>query len=169
MPSWKVAIVPDRSSAGRRGQLRRRVPLRGDAGAAAIEFVSIAVLLLIPLVYLVITLGRIQAASLAAQAGARAATRAMTTAESSEQGLTRADSAAGIALADQGFDINDGTLSLQCSAQPCLTPGAGVQAKLDVRVVLPGVPSFVDGVIPLRVTVTATQVAVVDLFRAGQS
>ncbi len=145
--------------------MRRDASMPRDAGAAAVEFISIAVLLMVPLVYLVVTLGRIQAASLAAQAGARAAARALTTADSADQGRARAGAAAQLALSDQGFDPDDGTLGLHCAAQPCLTPGASVNSRLDVRVVLPGVPSFVDGIIPLAVTVTAEQVAIVDRFR----
>jgi Flp pilus assembly protein TadG len=138
-----------------------------DAGSAAVEFASIGMLLMIPLVYLVMTLGRIQAGSLAAQSGARSAARVMTTAGSSAQGSARAQVAADLALADQGFDSADGTLSLDCADQPCLTPGAQVRAQVDVQVGLPLVPAFLSEVIPLSVTVTASQLAVVDDFRAA--
>lgn len=157
MPSWKAQTV----WCERRGS--------SDAGAAVIEFLSIAVLLLVPLVYLVITLGRVQAASLAAHSGARAAARAVTLSESSDRGGRRAEVAAELALQDQGFVLDAGQLRVRCLAQPCLSPGAEVDVTLTVRVVLPGVPGFVDGVVPLAVTVTATQVEMVDRFRVADS
>ncbi len=137
----------------------------GDAGSAVIEFIALALLLLLPLVYLVITLGRIQAGSLAAQSGARAAARALVTADSGAQGRAWANAAARLALTDQGFQPGAGRLTITCSVQPCLTPGAEVGARLTVQVVLPGVPGFVDALIPLRVTVTARQLQIVDRFR----
>ena len=91
----------------------------------------------------------------------------MTSAQSAEAGRAAARDTTQLALSDQGFDVRDGVLELTCSRQPCLTPGGRVEAQVDVRVVLPGIPGFVDGVIPLSVTVTASQVAIVDRFRAA--
>ncbi len=53
-------------------QLARRVRLsRRDRGRAVVEFVFLGVLLLVPLIYLVMVIGRIQAAAFAVSTAAR--------------------------------------------------------------------------------------------------
>ena len=53
-----------------------------DRGSAALEFILVGMLLLVPLVYLIVSLGLIQGQSLGAEAGARHIARALSTAES---------------------------------------------------------------------------------------
>jgi hypothetical protein len=145
-----------------------RAPSGTDRGSASIEFVAIGVLLLIPLVYLVIALSRVQAASFAADGSARAAARAFVTAADDRDARRRAETAVRLGLLDQGFtDPADADLVLECD-QPsaCLTPGGQVRVLIQVRVLLPGIPRFLDRALPARVTVRAGQVAVVDEFRA---
>jgi hypothetical protein len=129
-----------------------------------VEFLGAALLLLIPLVYLVVTLGRVQAGAFAAEGAARDAVRAMVTAESSAAGAARAEAAVGIALADQGFARESGALTLECSAQPCLMPGAAVGAVVRVEVPLPLLPDAVRGWVPLSVPVEATRTGTVDRY-----
>lgn len=132
-----------------------------------VEFVSVGVLLMVPLVYFVITMGRIQAASFAADGSAREAARAFVTAADDEDGYRRAAIAVRLGLRDQGFDDpDDGTLSVECEERLCLTPGKRIVARVEVHVVLPGVPHLVDRSVSTSVTVRATQLAVVDEFRA---
>lgn len=139
---------------------------RGDAGSAVVEFVSLGLLLMVPLVYLAIALGRVQAATLAADGSAREAARAFVTAADDAEGSVRAAAAVRLGLRDQGFDRPSAdALDLRCSARPCLTPDARVVVRVRVDVVLPGVPAFVDRVVPARITVRSEQVATVDRFR----
>jgi Na+-transporting methylmalonyl-CoA/oxaloacetate decarboxylase gamma subunit len=141
----------------------------GDAGSALVEFLGISLVLLVPIVYLVLVLGRIQAATFAAEGAAREAARVYVAADDAEQGTVRAVTAVGIALLDQGFDDDPaGALAVRCSADPCLTPGAEVAATVQVRVPLPFVPTFVRDVVPLEVPVTAERVAPVDAFRVAR-
>lgn len=49
----------------------RRSALHDDAGSAALEFITIGVILLVPLVYLVVALGAIQEQTLGVEAAAR--------------------------------------------------------------------------------------------------
>jgi hypothetical protein len=147
----------------------RAGPRPDDAGSAVVEFVTLGMLLLLPLVYLVITVGRIQAASFAADGSAREAARAFITARSEAEGERRAAEAVRLGLADQGFDAGDAELGFECTASPCLEPGARVTARVDVQVVLPGIPAFAERAVPLRVTVRAAHVAVVDVFRPRAS
>ena len=139
---------------------------RGDEGSAVVEFVTIGVLLLVPVVYLVLTLGRVQAASFAAEGAARESARLVVTAPSEADGQTRALAATGWALRDQGFaDDPSRAVTVTCSARPCLTPGADVSVTVRVDVPLPGVPLGVSAVLPTVVPVSATHVQVVDEFR----
>ncbi len=107
-----------------------------DEGSAIIEFVFLAVLMLVPIVYLIVALGRIQAGALAVEQGAREAGRAFVTAPDETSGAARAQTAAALAFHDQGFaGPYDGQLTLSCSAAPCLT-GDGrvtVDAQITVR------------------------------------
>jgi len=151
-----------------RERLRRaRGEGRRDEGSAVVEFVSLGVLMLLPMVYLVVTMGRLQAAAYATDSSARAAARAVVTADTEQQGLARAAAQVKLGLLDQGFDVDpSAALTITCSASPCLTPEGRVEATVTVDVVLPGVPAFLDEAIPTHVPVTARQVAMVDRFRS---
>jgi hypothetical protein len=136
-----------------------------ERGSAVVEFVSLGVLLIVPLLYFVIAMGRIQAAAFAADGSAREATRAFVTATDEADGRQRAKIAVRLALRDQGFQAEDGVLALECERSPCLTPGATVVARVEVRVILPGVPRFVDHALSTSVRLRSSQTAVVDEFR----
>jgi hypothetical protein len=139
-----------------------------DAGSAVVEFVGVALVLLVPLVYLVAVLGRIEAATFAVEGAAREAARTYAQADTSDDGAQRALAAVGIALTDQGFtDDPAHALAITCSDDPCLTPGGDVEARVEVVVPLPFVPSFVRDRVPLEIPVAATRAAAVDEFRAA--
>ncbi len=138
----------------------------GDAGSAVVEFVTVGVLMLIPTVYLIVTLSRIQAGIFATEGAARAAGRAITAADTEAEGRALAGMVVGYALADQGFDDDPFSVTtVTCSATPCLTPQASVTVTVEVSVDLPGVPGFAADVIPTSIPVSATHTAVVDRFR----
>lgn len=131
-----------------------------------VEFCLLSVLMLVPLVYLVAVLGRVQAAALAAQTAAREAGRAFATAPDDETAGQRAQSAAAIAFDDQGFgQPGTGSVDVTCAGEPCLAPDARIEARTRVLVLLPGVPRVLDRVVPTRIEVTARQVVTVDRFR----
>ncbi|HZL01565.1 MAG TPA: pilus assembly protein [Cellulomonas sp.] len=144
-----------------------RAAVRDDAGNAIVEFLAVTVLLLIPILYLVLVLGRLQAATFAADGAAREAGRAYAQASTSDLGSARAVAAVGIALRDQGFEDVDpaSSLVLECSSVPCLEPGSDVAASVAFAVRLPFVPSFVRSVVPLEIPVRGDAVAPVDAFR----
>lgn len=146
---------------------RRAVALRvaAEAGSAVVEFVFLAVLLMVPLFYLVMTLSRIQAGAYAASTAAREAGRAFVTASEPAAAKDRAAAAARIAFEDQGFDADTATLTMTCDGTPCLRAEGRVEMATTVTVPLPLVPSFARGAVPLEVPVTASHVAVVDRFR----
>lgn len=141
----------------------------GDEGSSVIEFLGLSLVLLVPLVYLVLVLGRIEAATFAGEGAAREAARTYVVADSADEGAERAIAAAGIALQDQGFDDDPAqALTITCSTSPCLAPGSDVAARIDIRVPLPFVPGFVRDVVPLEIPVSAERVAPVDAYRASR-
>ena len=142
-----------------------RLRAAGERGSALVEFVFLAVLLMVPLFYLVMTLARVQAGAYAASAAAREAGRAYVTATSADVAAPRAQTAARIAFEDQGFGARDAALTLRCDGSPCLRPEGRVEMSTTVVVPLPLVPAFARHVVPLQVPVRASHVAVVDRFR----
>lgn len=139
---------------------------RSDEGSAIIEFLFLGVLMLVPLIYLVLTLARIQAGSYAVTTAAREAGRAFVTAQSGQDAGARARAAADIAFGDQGFD-GVGTLEVSCSTSPCLTPDARVETTARVTVPLPLIPGFARDVVPLEIPLTASHLSTVDRFRSA--
>lgn len=139
---------------------------RDERGTAVVEFIVLGVVLLLPLVYLVMFLGRVQAGAYAATAAAREAGRAYVTATSGESAPGRAQSAARIAFEDQGFE-DTGEVTVTCNGSPCLRPEGRVLVSAQVTVPLPLIPAFARGVIPLQVPVTTTYVGTVDRFRGA--
>lgn len=136
----------------------------GDDGSAAVEFLAVGLLLLVPLVYLVLTLGRVQVGTFAAEAGAREASRLLATTAGDDRATARAEAAVALALADQGFDPVPGSLELDCASTPCRTPESAVAATVHVDVELPLVPGFVRDVWPAVVGVEVRRTAVADRF-----
>ncbi|WP_061963998.1 hypothetical protein [Demequina aurantiaca] len=151
------------------GRLRpSRLRTLSDEGSASLEFIALTLLLLVPLVYLVIAVGQIQAGTFAAEASARAAARGAVVAgvAALEDGETEADAlgiadgyahaASSVAISDFGLgSAATSTIELSCSEDPCFTPGSEVTSRVSVTVPLPGVPSFLRGAVPLAVTVSA--------------
>lgn len=139
----------------------------GDSGSAVVEFVTLGVLLLVPVVYFVLAMGRVQAAAFAVEGASREAARVLAAAEDEQVGQRRMAAVVALVVADQGFDGNGDpapAVSVVCEATPCLTAEAAVTVTVELDVVLPGVPAFVDRYIPTRVPVRAEGVAVVDRY-----
>lgn len=136
-----------------------------DGGAALVEFVLLAVVLIVPLAYLVLAVFEVQRAAFATSSAAREAARVFVVAPSSAQGELRARQAVSLAMDDQGLDGGAAALRIECLADPCLTPGARVRVEVDVAVGLPFVPWLGDGPagsVPVRASHTQT----VDVYSA---
>lgn len=135
-----------------------------ESGSAVVEFVFLTIVVLIPLIYLVMTVGRIQAGTYAVTQASREAGRAFVTAEEGEDPAIRALAAAEIAFADFGFV---GDLDIGCDGSPCLRPDGRVTTRATVSVPLPLVPDFARAVVPLQVPVSSTSVSTMDRFRGA--
>ena len=143
----------------------RGMARQAERGSGVVEFVFLAVLVMVPLFYLVMTLSRLQAGAYAASTAAREAGRAYVTATSDGDATVRANAAARIAFEDQGFRGDEAQLTMACDGSPCLRPEGRVRVSTRVMVPLPLIPSFAREVVPLAVPVTATHLAVIDRFR----
>jgi len=139
---------------------------RGEEGSAVIEFIFLGVLMMVPLIYLVMALARIQAGSYAVATAAREAGRAYVTAAEGQDAPARANAAANIAFGDHGFD-GMGSLAVSCSTSPCLTPDARIETTARVTVPLPLIPAFARDVVPLEIPLSASHLSTVDRFRGA--
>jgi hypothetical protein len=117
--------------------------LRTERGTALVEVTWLSILLLVPLLYIVLSVFEVQRAAFAATAAARSAGRAFVMAPDEGSARARAEAAATVALADQGIDLGRGQLLLTCRPDPadCLAPGSVVDVEVSYPVPLPLVPT----------------------------
>jgi len=162
--------VSDRRACVRRNVSDRSPPFGRNAeesGNAMIEFVFLAVLLMIPLVYVLLTVFHVQRAAFAVNAATREAGRAFATADTDGEGYNRAYAAAAVALADHSMVLGPGQPAIDCSSRPCLTPGGKIDVTLDTEVPLPFLPRVLDGRAPASIGIRARHVAYVDQYRGA--
>ena len=134
--------------------LRARLGATGsDEGSAIVEFVFIALVVFLPLVYVVAGFSAVQRGVFAANAAAREAGRAMGTAPDPVTGQARAEAAVAIAVEDQSVEATDVVLAYApagagCddagSYTPSLTPGEEFSVCVTVTVRVPLLPDFID-------------------------
>lgn len=143
---------------------------RDDGGSALVEFIWLGILLLIPLVYIVLSISSAQQAAYGASTASRAAGRAFSLAPDAISGRERALAAAHTALADQGIAAKSVDIRLSCapSDASCLTPGSSVTVAVVVHQRLPLVPDFLGGAAP-AITVDATHVEPYGTYRKDRS
>ena len=154
--------------------MRRRLRLLRDAdaddtGSAVIEFVFVAIVIMVPLMYLIAAVATVQRAQLAVSQAARDAGRAFATSDTAAQAGPRVEAAVRLALADQGLP-DDATVRFVASGSGCgarsVTPvlraGAEFAVCVSRRTDVPGVPSVLSG---RGIRTTAEYVIHVDDFR----
>lgn len=134
-------------------------------GSMLVETAFLLVLVVLPLFYLVGTLGRLQAGAYAVSAAARESGRTFVASVDDAAGHTAAGIAASLVMDAHGFGPGDGGVTVSCESSPCLTPGSTVRTDATVAVSLPLVPGFLDGAVPTSVTLSSSHVASVDQFR----
>jgi Flp pilus assembly protein TadG len=125
---------------------------REDGGSAIVEFIFVAVVVMVPLVYLIAAVATVQRNTLAVTQAARDAGRAFATSDSTGQARERVDAAVRLALADQGLP-DDAVVRFVASGAKCggpavtpqLAPGAEFTVCVTRRVQLPAVPTVLTG------------------------
>ncbi|MFC4370139.1 hypothetical protein [Citricoccus nitrophenolicus] len=113
---------------------------RGEEGSATVEFVLLAALLLVPVIYFLMLTSQIQAAAYAAVAAADQSAQAMVTATDPASGSGRADAVLALTLRDYGLEPSVAQSTITCSASPCLEPGSSVSVEIAIRVPVPLLP-----------------------------
>ncbi|MFL6158383.1 MAG: hypothetical protein ACJ72D_20015 [Marmoricola sp.] len=110
-----------------------------EDGTAIIEFVWLAVLLLLPLLYVVLAVFDLQRTAYAASVAARSASRAFVSAPDQASGYRAARVAAALAFADQGLTTGSVAVTVTCRPRPdqCLSPGSVVSTQVRARAALP--------------------------------
>jgi hypothetical protein len=148
--------------------------LQGDEGSSLVEFVGASVILLVPLVYVLLSVFAVQRTSFGASEAAREAGRAFATAPDAATGISRAGYAAELAMEDQGV-VGAPTLRFTaagagCGAggvSPSLLPGAAYTVCVLEDVHLPYADKGVlRQVIPATVHVVGSYTLVVDRYRS---
>ncbi|MGB5953768.1 MAG: pilus assembly protein [Ornithinimicrobium sp.] len=142
---------------------------RSERGSALIEVTFLMIVLLLPLFYLVGTVGRLQAGAYAASGAAREAGRAYVTSPDDVSAPARSLAAAQFVFDAHGFDSGEGNIAVVCATSPCLTPGSALEINSTVQVPLPLIPSFMSGAVPTSITMTGRHTEPVDEFRARSS
>ena len=146
-------------------------PRADDSGSAIIEFVFVAVIVMVPLVYLIAAVATVQRNTLAITQAARDAGRAFATSYSASQARERVNAAVRLALTDQGLP-NDATIRFVASGSGCsapavtprLDPGAEFTVCVTRRVRLPAVPTVLTG---RGIRTVGEYVVHIDDFRAA--
>jgi Flp pilus assembly protein TadG len=138
--------------------------VRRDDGTALVEFTWLAVLLMVPLVYVLLAAFEVQRAAFGVTEAARQAGRAYARSGDPAQGAVRARLASDLALADQGLrdasppEIDDPT---------GLAPGSRVVVTVRHTVRLPVLGALLPEGLEPTIPVSATHTAVVDAFQEG--
>ncbi|MCX6396173.1 MAG: hypothetical protein NTV23_06785 [Propionibacteriales bacterium] len=142
---------------------------RGQGGTAIVEFIWLALLLLVPLLYVVLAAAEAQRTAYAASAAARSASRAFVEAPDQRSGWERARRSAELAFADQGLDTARLQVRITCRPRPvdCLSPGSVVTAEVGAAAVLPLMPSILGDPSP-GIAITAEHRSPYGTFRAAR-
>lgn len=122
---------------------------RDQDGTAIVEFAWLALLLMVPLLYIVLAVFEAQGTAYAASAAARSAGRAFVEGSDLADARRRAEVAAATVFADQGVD-GGFDLRITCRPHPdeCLSPGSVVTTEVRATARLPLVPDVLGGSAP---------------------
>jgi Flp pilus assembly protein TadG len=150
---------------------RRRPTRAGDAGSAIIEFVFLAVIVMVPLVYVLVAVASVQRTQLAVTQAAREAGRAFATSETTGDAERRVRAAVRLAMTNHGLpddaEIRFVAAGAVCSAEtvaPVLAPGVKFTLCITRHTGLPAVPTVLQG---RGVTAVGRYLVHVDDFRAA--
>ena len=121
---------------------------RDECGTALVEFVWLGIVLLVPLVWVVLSVFEVQRGAFAVSSAARSAARAFALADTDGVGEARARAAIRPALDDQGGDDRDFRFRISCGSADCHVAGEVITVKVWTRVDLPLLPGILGGDAP---------------------
>lgn len=127
--------------------MRRR---RDEDGSALVELTWLGILLLIPMLWIILSVFEVQRGAFAVSGAARAAGRAYALAPTDAEGRQRAEAAAAQALADQGVQGVPVRVQITCTPYPhdCHSGTSVITVVVASRVDLPLLPTFLGGSAP---------------------
>ncbi|MCU1674244.1 MAG: hypothetical protein JWN77_2357 [Frankiales bacterium] len=135
----------------------------GDGGNALLEFTYLAVLLMVPLFYVLLAVFQVQSAAFGVTEAARQAGRAYARASDPGSGAAAGAKAARLALQDQGIAWS-GSPSYSCSNGCDLAPGSTIRTSVRYTVQLP-IVGGIFGKNSAGIPVTGVHTEVVDRFK----
>lgn len=135
-----------------------------ERGSAVVEFTFLALLLMVPLVYFIITMGHLQGGSFAVVGAADQAAKVFVAQPDARSAQTAAEQAALIALADYGHPAEAAHVSTLCEPSDCQAAGTAVTVTVSLTVQLPFIP-FSDAFRLNASEVEASSTQVVGKFR----
>ncbi len=120
---------------------------RTENGSAIVEVVWLGLLLLVPLLWIVVSVFEVQSGAFAVSSAARSAGRAYALAPTDAAGLSAARAAARQSLDDQGLEGQGFTVEVTCTPYPasCHSGTSVITVRVASRVALPLLPSFFGG------------------------
>ncbi|MGY2702221.1 hypothetical protein [Nocardioides sp. HB32] len=123
---------------------------RGEQGSALVELSWLGILLLVPLLWIVVSVFDVQRGAFGVSGAARAAGRAYALAPTDAEGRARANAAARQALEDQGVHGVPVSVTITCTPYPhdCHSGTSVITVRVASRVDLPLLPSFLGGHAP---------------------
>ncbi len=122
---------------------------RGEEGSALVELTWLGILLLVPVLWIVVSVFEVQRGAFAVSGAARAAGRAYALAPDDAVGRARAEAALRQVLADQGVEGQPVDLDVSCSPSfDCHAPGSVITVVIRSRVDLPMLPDVLGGNAP---------------------
>lgn len=115
-----------------------------DEGSAAFEFITVGVVLLVPLVYLIIALGAIQEQTLGAEAAARQTARVIALSPDADTAELRGERVLADVSEHYGLDPDAVEVSVTClpATAACPAAGATITVTVAAKVALPLIPAI---------------------------
>lgn len=123
-------------------RLRAEERLRVEDGSASLEFLTVGLILLVPIVYLVLAVAAVQGGAFAVEGAARHAARIAVLQHDEVVMDDAIEDAVRLALDDYGVDASRADIAVDCSAADCLAPGVRVEVSVRAEITLPLVPDL---------------------------
>lgn len=130
--------------------------LTREQGSAVVEFTFLALLLMVPLVYFVITVGQIQGGSFAVVGAADQAAKVYVAQPDASTAQAAAEQAVALALSDFGQQADQASMTTACSPADCQAAGSTVTVTVSLSVPLPFIP-FAEGLSATEVQASSSQ------------
>lgn len=123
---------------------------RGERGSALVEVTWLGILLLVPVLWILLSVFEVQRGAFGVGGAARSAARAYALAPTDAEGTRQAELVARRALADQGLEGAPLAVRITCTPYPadCHSGTSVITVRIESRVDLPLMPEVLGGQAP---------------------